>query len=201
MRSSVGVLVEAAAVLLPHALVEAVVEVEVLEVLELEPRGGEQLLGDLDVPVHGAADVEEEQDLDGVAALGPQPDVEVALVGGLVDGVVEVEFLGGAGAGEAAQAPQRDAHVAHAELDAVVEVLELALVPHLHGAEVAVAVLADADAFRVVAIGAEGRGARGADPFAAALVAALLLLQALLQGLEELVPAHGLDLLFSSSVR
>ena len=58
-------------------------------------------------------------------------------MGGLVDGAVEVEFLGGAGAREPAQAPQRDSHVAHAELDAVVEVLELALVPHLHGAEIA----------------------------------------------------------------
>ena len=109
--------------------------------------------------------------------------------------LVEVEFLRRAGAGEAAQAPQRDAHVAHAELDAVVEILELALVPHLHGAEVAVLVLADADAFRVVAIGAIGRGAGGADPLVAALVAALLLLEALLQVLPELFPAHGLDLL------
>ena len=107
---------------------------------------------------------------------------------------VEVELLGRALAGEAAQPAERDAHVAHAELDGVVEVLELALVPHLDGAEVAVAVLADADAFGVVAVGAEGRGAGGADPFRAALVAALLLLETLPQGLEELVPAHRLDL-------
>jgi hypothetical protein len=78
---------------------------------------------------------------------GLQLHVEVALVRGLVDSLVEVELLGRAGAGEAAQAAQGDAHVAHAELDGVVEVLELALVPHLHGAEVAVLVLADADAF------------------------------------------------------
>ncbi|MHC2257035.1 hypothetical protein ACVILK_006727 [Bradyrhizobium embrapense] len=44
-------------------------------------------------------------------------------------------------------------------------------------------------------MGAERRGAGGADPFAAALVTALLFLEALLQGLHELVPAHGLDLL------
>ena len=57
-------------------------------------------------------------------------------------------------------------------------------------------VLADANAFRVVAVGAERRRAGGADPLLAALMAALLLLHALAQGLEQLVEtAHGLDLL------
>ena len=52
----------------PHALVEAVVEVEVLEVLELGARGREQLLDLPDVAVHRAADVEEEQHLHAVLA-------------------------------------------------------------------------------------------------------------------------------------
>ena len=108
---------------------------------------------------------------------------------------VEVQLLGRARAGEAAQTSQGNAHVAHAELDRVVEILEFALVPHLDRAEIAVAVLADADALGIVAIGAVGRGPGGADPFRAALVAAPLLLEALLQGLQELVPAQGLDLL------
>ena len=58
-----------------------------------------------------------------------------------------------------------------AELSATVavEVLELALVPDLHRALVAALVLADADAFRVVAVGAERRGLRGPDPLRAAL--------------------------------
>ena len=73
--------------------------------------------------------------------------------------------------------------------------LKLALVPHLDGAEVAVLLLADADAFRIVALRAERRGAGGADPLAAALMPALLFLQTLAQGLHELVPAHRLDLL------
>ena len=48
----------------------------------------------------------------------------------------------------------------------------------------------------IVAIGAVGRGAGGADPFRAALVAALLLGQALAQRLQQLVEAaHRLDLL------
>ncbi len=102
---------------------------------------------------------------------------------------------GRAGAGELAQAAQRDLDVAGAEFDGVVEVLEFALVPHFHGALV-LALAADADAFRVVAGIAERRGAAGADPFLAALVAAFLFLEALLQGLEQLVEAaHCLDLL------
>src|SRR4029077_18643459 len=115
---------------------------------------------------------------------------------GLLDGVVEVELVGRAGAGELAQPPQRDLDVPGAELDLVVEVLELALVPHLHGAEVAVLVLADAHAFGIVAVGAVRRGAGRADPLAAALVAPLLLGEALPQLLHELLPAaHRLDLL------
>src|SRR6185437_13925987 len=79
--------------------------------------------------------------------------------------------------------------VARAELDAVVEVLEFALVPDLDRAVVAVLVLADAHALGMVAIGAEGRRAGGADPFAAALVPALLLGQALAQRLHQFLPA------------
>jgi hypothetical protein len=56
--------------------------------------------------------------------------------------------------------------------------------------------LADAHALGIVAVGAEGRGAGGADPLRAALVAALLLLEALLQRLHQLLPAaQRLDLL------
>src|SRR6202012_586853 len=51
------------------------------------------------------------------------------------------------------------------------------------------ALLADAHAFRVIAIGAEGRGAGRADPFRAALMPTLLLFQTLLQRLHHLVPA------------
>ena len=108
----------------------------------------------------------------------------------------EVELVGRAGARELAQAAQRQLDVARAELDLVVEVLELALVPHLHGAEVPALVLADAHAFRIVAVGAERRGAGGADPLVAALVAPLLLGEALGERLQELLePAHRLDLL------
>src|SRR5579875_510398 len=90
---------------------------------------------------------------------------------------------------------QRHLDVARAELDLVVEIAELALVPHLDGAVVAILILADADALGIVAIGAEGRGSRRADPFRAALVPALLLGEALAQQLHQLVePAQGGDL-------
>ena len=51
------------------------------------------------------------------------------------------------------------------------------------------ACLADAHALGVVAVGAERRGAGGADPLRAALVAPLLLLEALAQRLHQLLPA------------
>ena len=107
--------VEAAPVVLPHALVQAVVEVEVLHVLELAARRGEQFLGHLDVPVHRAADVEEQQHLHRVVPLRAHVDIEIALVGRVLDGAVEVEFFRRAGARELAQPPQRDLDVAGAE--------------------------------------------------------------------------------------
>src|SRR5581483_651259 len=118
-------------------------------------------------------------DLDRVAPLGTHVHVEIAVVCRLLDRGVEVEFVRRAGAREFAQPPQRDFDVADAELDIAVEILELAAVPHLHGAEIAVLLLADADSFRIVAMRAERRCAGRADPFIAALMAALLLFEAL----------------------
>ena len=144
--------------------------------------------------VHRAADVEEEQQFHRIVPLGPHADVEPALARGAVDRLVEVELLGGALAGEAAQAAQRDLDVAGAELDLVVEVAELALVPDLDRAALA-ALAADADALGIVALIAERRGAAGADPLAAALVPPLLLLEPLLQRRHDLFPrAERLDL-------
>jgi hypothetical protein len=101
-------------------------------------RRREQLLADPDVVVHRAADVEEQQHLDRVAPLGNELQVEPAGVARRrLDRAVEVELLGRALAGEAAQAPQRELEVARVELDGVVEVAELALLPHLDRAAVA----------------------------------------------------------------
>jgi hypothetical protein len=106
-----------------------------------------------------------------------------------------IELIRGAGARELAQPAQRDLYVARAELDVVGEVLEFALVPHLHGAEIPVAVLADAHAFGIVAVGAVRRGAGCPDPFLAALVTALLFGEPLAQRFEEFFEtAHRLDL-------
>src|SRR5207244_11040304 len=85
--------------------------------------------------------------------------------------------------------PRGDLDSHRARRDRVVEVAVLARVPDLHRAAVARALLADAHALGVVAVGAERRGAGGADPLCPALVAALLLLEALFQRLHELLPA------------
>ena len=132
--------------------------------------------------IHRPADVEEQQQLDRIVPLGPHLDVEPAAPRGAVDRAVEVELLGRAFAGEAAQAAQRDLDVARAELALAVEVAELALLPHLDRAAVP-ARPADPHAFGVVAAMAERRGAAGADPFVAALVPPLLLGQPVLQRL------------------
>ena len=110
----------------------------------------------MDVLVHRAADVHQQQDLHLVVALGNELDVEKAGVGRrAVDRVVEVEFQLRTLAREAAQAAQRHLDVARAEFLGVVVVLVGALVPDLDRALVAPAGLADADALRVDAIGAE----------------------------------------------
>src|SRR5690606_14144113 len=99
------------------------------------------------------------------------------------------ELVVGALAHPAAKPLQRHLDVAGAELDGIVEIPELALVPDLHRAAVAALSLPDAHPFGVVAVSAEGRGAGGADPFGAALMAALLLFQPLLQRLHQLFEA------------
>src|SRR5215467_10708270 len=98
--------------------------------------------------IHRAADVEEYEHLHRIAPLRPHHHVEIAAIGGLADRGVEIEFVRRAGAGEFAQAPERDLDVADAKLDIAVEVLELAAVPDLYRAIVAILFLADAHAFR-----------------------------------------------------
>ena len=98
-RRSLGV---PAPVVLPHRLVDAVVEVEVLEVLELAARGREQLLADPHVFVHRPADVEEQQHFRRVVPFRDHADVEQpGAPRGRVDGALEVEGFSRALAREA----------------------------------------------------------------------------------------------------
>src|SRR6185437_6671471 len=184
-----------AARILPDRVVQAIVEIEMDEVLELAARGREQLLADPDMVLHGPADIEEQQQFYRVVPLGHEPEIEPAgIVRGVADRLRQVELEVGALAGELAQAPERDLDVAGAELDRVVEVAELALVPDLDRPAV-LALAADPDALGVVAGIAVGRSAGGADPFLAARMPALLLGEPLAQRLHQLVPAaERLDL-------
>ena len=139
--------------------------------------------------VHRAANVEKHQHFHLVAALGNQLDVEIAGICRGFDGVIKVEHVGLAIAGEFAQAAQGHFDVARAQLNTVIEVFIVALVPDFDGLEVFVFVLADANAFRVVAVGAKGRGAARADPFIATFVALVLFFEALFQLLHNFFPA------------
>src|SRR5271157_664777 len=161
-------LLRATSVVLPDGLVKAIVEVEMLEPLELALGGGKELFGRLYVPIHRAADIEKQQHLDRVAALGPKLHVDKAFVGGRTDGAVKVELLGCALARKPPQPPQRKLDISRSKLRVAVEIPELAFVPDLDGAAPPPLVLADAHPFGMVAIGAEGRRPTGPDPFRAA---------------------------------
>ncbi len=146
--------------------------------------------------IHRTTDVEQQQQLDGVASFRAHLDVQKAgVAGGVVDGAVDVQLFGRTLARELAQAAQGDLDIARAQLNLVVEVFVLALVPDLHRLPLALAGVADANAFGVVAAGAERAGAAGADPFVAAGMAFFLFFQALFEFLDQLVEAtKGLDL-------
>ena len=162
-----------------------------LQMLELGPRGREQLVDQPRMVVHAAAGIQKQQHFYGVMPLGPGLDVDIAMLGAGADGAGQVQLLGGAVTRPLPQALQRHLDVAGAQFDRIVEVAELALVPDLDRAAVAAFVLADAHALGVVAVSAKGRGASGADPFAAALMAALLLGQSLAQAAHQLLKAAG----------
>src|SRR5215470_681315 len=122
-RQHVEALASPAEVVAPHVIVDAVVEIEVLEMLELRFRRGEELLADLHVRIHRPADVEKQDYLDPVAPLGLEPHVEPARVlRGAVDRAVEIELLGNALARKAPQAPKRYLEVASVEFDIAIEI-------------------------------------------------------------------------------
>ena len=61
--------------------------------------------------IHRAADVEQQQHLHGVAALGAHPQVQRAGVAGRgANGAIDIQLIRGPLAGEAAQATQGELH-------------------------------------------------------------------------------------------
>ena len=81
-------------IVLPHRFIDEVVEVEILHVLELGARRGEELFADLHVRIHGAAHVEEAQHLHRVLPLRLEADIEKpAVMGRGPDGPVHVELF------------------------------------------------------------------------------------------------------------
>ena len=84
------------------------------EMLEFGCRGGKQLLDNLHMGIHRPAHIEEEQNLDRVAPLWPGLDIQIAMFGGGANGAIEVQLVGGAVAGPAAQALKRHFDVAGA---------------------------------------------------------------------------------------
>ena len=184
-----GLGVPAPRVVAPHTFIKAVVEIVIFQMLKFCARGAKQFLHHLDMRIHRAAHVEKQQHLDRIAPLGAGFDVKIAVFGGGADGAIHVKLVCRAVARPSAQALKGDLDVARAQLDIVVKIAKLALVPDLDRALMARFVLTDAHALGVVAMGAKGACAGGADPFAAALMAALLFLEALFEGLHQLIKA------------
>ncbi len=85
-----GALLPAALVVLPNAFVKTVVEIEKLQIFELAGCRTEELFTKLDEGIHRSADIEEQQELDGILALGPHMDIEPALLSCAIDGCIEV---------------------------------------------------------------------------------------------------------------
>lgn len=106
-------------------------KVKVLQVFEFAAHRAEQGFHRVDVVVHRAADVQQQQHLGAVVQSGVVAQVQKAgLAGGGGDGGVDVQFFGGAVAGKLAQPAQGDFHAARAQLAVAVQIAKFALIPH-----------------------------------------------------------------------
>ena len=156
-------------------------------------RRREEPLADLGVRIHRAAHVEEQEDAQVRAALRAQLQRQLAGVArGLIDGALEVQLVERALAHEGAQAAQRHLDVPRVEGDVGAQVPEAPLARDFESAA-ATRRVADLDAGRVGTARAVRRGAPGAGPFVAAVVAPALLGQPLPHLLADLVEVHPLQ--------
>ena len=103
--------------------------------------------------IHRATDIKEDQHFDGIASLWPQDNIEIAILCRGIDRAFEVELRRSSIAGPTTQAAQRDFNIAGAQLNLIVEIFILALVPDFDRATVAAFLLADPHAFGIIAIG------------------------------------------------
>src|SRR5690606_20329518 len=196
--------VQPANIVLPHTFINEVVEVKIFHVLELKPCGREQLFAHPDVWVHGAAHIKEDQHLYRIVALRHHFQIKIAGISrGGTYGVIHIQLVRSPLAGKLPQAPQRDLDVADAQRNAVVQILVFPFFPDFYRPPLTAVFLADAEPFRVVAIGAERRRSTGADPLVATGMTLILLFHALFEGFNQLFQATqrlDLGLLFFGQV-
>src|SRR5262249_36706690 len=130
---------------------------EGLEILELGAGGGEKLLAGLDMVIHRSADVEQKQDLDLVAALGLELQIEQAgVVRGRPDRAGNVQLGWSSLARKAAQPAEPQPHATGSELHFSIESAEFAAFPALGRGSFSRPAVANPHALGVVAVGAEG---------------------------------------------
>ena len=176
-----------APIIFPHALVNEIMEIKILEALEFAACRRKHFLADPYVVVHRATNIETKQDLYRIVALRNHPDIQDARVTCcLVDRVLEVQLVRSTLARELAETSERNFDIARTQLHLVVQIAVLTPVPDLGCTPVARPLLPDTDPLRVVAVGSKWRGACRADPLVTSLMAFSLLLQALTQSLHQL---------------
>ena len=126
-------------------------KVVILDMLELRTNGREQLLAGPDIGIHRATDIEEHQHLHRIVTLGHHLDIEhPGIFCGTAYGVIHIELLIGASAGESAKPLECNLDVAGSQLNGVVEIPILTFIPHFDGTTIA-PLAPDTDAFRMVA--------------------------------------------------
>ncbi len=179
-----------------QVIVDAVVEVVGAEVAQaaLLVERRQQAAHGLEVGVHGAADVHQQQQAHVVAPWRPEHELDLAgVLAGLVDRLVEVELGLFTGSRQVSQAPQRHAQLTEIEGDVGTVILEPSLLGDLHR-RTALGGAADADARGMLAVVPKGRLASRSHPAVAAVVPLRLLAQRFQKTLHELVRAQPFQL-------
>ena len=147
-----GPLVMAPHVIAPHTLVDEIMEVKIFQMLELCACGGEQFFTNLHMRIHGAANIQKQQDLYRIVPLRHHFYIQKACIAGCrTDRVIQIQLFGRAGASELSQASQGNFDVARTQLNGVIQIFEVAFVPDLYGLLVA-SIWANTNTFGVISL-------------------------------------------------
>ena len=165
-------------------------EIKGFHVFELGLGGREQLFTHPYVRVHGATDIKKQQHFYCIVAFRHHFNIEkTGVAGRRGNSVAQIQLIGGTLAGKFTQPPQRHLDVADTQLNIVIQVFVVALLPDFYGFFVPRFALFNADAFGVITIGTKGRRAAGADHFVTALMTFVLFFQTFFKLVQHFIQA------------